>query len=46
MLSLLLVVQDADDAAPPFGQFMEAVPHWAFIIIHSTLIVMAPTTCT
>lgn len=41
MLSLLLALQADDDVAPPFGQFMEAVPHWAFIIIHSTLILMA-----
>jgi integral membrane sensor domain MASE1 len=30
-----------DDFAPPFGSFMEAMPHWAFIIIHSVLIVVA-----
>jgi len=30
-----------DDVAPPFGSFMEAMPHWAFIIIHSVLIVVA-----
>jgi hypothetical protein len=41
MLAFLLALPQ-DDAAPvPFGQFMEAVPHWAFIIIHSTLILMA-----
>jgi hypothetical protein len=28
-----------DDAgAVPFGQFMEMIPHWGFIIIHSVLI--------
>lgn len=26
-----------DDVAAPFGSFMEALPHWAFIIIHTTL---------
>ena len=29
-----------DDVAPPFGSFMEAVPHWAFIIIHSVLVLL------
>ena len=29
-----------DDVAPPFGSFMEAMPHWAFIIIHSVLVVV------
>jgi len=29
-----------DDVAPPFGSFMEAMPHWAFIIIHSILILL------
>jgi hypothetical protein len=37
LLSLLL--QD-DDVAAPFGTFMEAVPHWGFIIIHSLLILV------
>jgi hypothetical protein len=27
-----------DDAPIPFGSFMDAMPHWAFIIIHSVLI--------
>jgi len=27
MLSLLLALQADEDVAPPFGQFMEAVPH-------------------
>jgi len=41
MLTLLLALQD-DEAAPPvFGDFMQLVPHWAFIIIHSTLILVA-----
>ena len=30
-----------EDIAVAFGSFMEAVPHWAFIIIHSALIVVA-----
>src|SRR5258708_7696978 len=38
-LSLLQAVDDAD-AAEPFGTFMAAVPHWGFIIIHSTLILV------
>jgi len=29
-----------EDIAVAFGSFMEAMPHWAFIIIHSTLIVV------
>jgi len=29
-----------DDAVAPFGSFMEAMPHWAFIIIHSVLVLM------
>ena len=42
MIALLLsLLQDEADAAPPFGSFMEAVPHWGFIIIHSTLILVA-----
>jgi|GEM_PF-673408 hypothetical protein len=40
MFFLALLLQD-DDVAPPFGSFMEAMPHWAFIIIHSVLIVVA-----
>ena len=27
-----------DDAPIPFGSFMDAMPHWAFIIIHTVLI--------
>lgn len=41
MLTLLLALQD--DEAPTrldFGAFMELVPHWGFIIIHSTLILL------
>jgi hypothetical protein len=41
MLALLLALQDED--APTrldFGAFMQLVPHWAFIIIHSTLILL------
>jgi cbb3-type cytochrome oxidase subunit 3 len=30
-----------DEIAPPFGTFMRAVPHWGFIVIHSTLILVA-----
>jgi hypothetical protein len=29
-----------DDAVAPFGSFMEAMPHWAFIIIHSALVLV------
>jgi len=29
-----------DDAVAPFGSFMEAMPHWAFIIIHSVLVLV------
>ena len=29
-----------DDVAAPFGSFMDAMPHWAFIIIHSVLILV------
>jgi hypothetical protein len=29
-----------DDAAVPFGTFMDAMPHWAFIIIHSVLVLL------
>lgn len=32
-------MQDEDIVAP-FGSFMEAMPHWAFIIIHSILILV------
>ena len=39
-LALLQAVDDSD-AAEPFGSFMAAVPHWGFIIIHSTLILVA-----
>ena len=39
MLSLAVLLQDEDIAAP-FGSFMDAMPHWAFIIIHSALIVV------
>jgi hypothetical protein len=37
----LLQAVDESDAAPPFGTFMAAVPHWGFILIHSTLILVA-----
>lgn len=39
MLLLAILFQD-EDVAAPFGSFMEAMPHWAFIIIHSLLIVV------
>jgi hypothetical protein len=39
MLFLAVLRQDEDIAAP-FGSFMDAMPHWAFIIIHSALIVV------
>ncbi len=29
-----------DEAVTPFGSFMDAMPHWAFIVIHSILIVV------
>ena len=41
LLWSLLQAADESDTAPPFGTFMEAVPHWGFIIIHSTLILVA-----
>lgn len=37
---LAVLLQDEDIAAP-FGSFMEAMPHWAFIIIHTTLVLVA-----
>ena len=40
MLTVLLALQDDDVAPAVFGDFMQLVPHWAFIIIHSTLILM------
>jgi hypothetical protein len=41
MLSLLRLLQDEEDFVAPFGSFMQALPHWGFIIIHSTLIAVA-----
>jgi hypothetical protein len=41
MLFLLRLLQDADDVAPPFGTFAATIPHWGFIVIHSTLILVA-----
>ena len=38
---LLLMLQDEDAAPAVFGDFMQLVPHWGFIIIHSTLILVA-----
>lgn len=29
-----------EDIVAPFGTFMEALPHWGFIVIHSTLILI------
>ena len=40
MLFLAVLLQD-EDIATPFGSLMEAMPHWAFIVIHSTLILVA-----
>ena len=40
MLLLATLLQD-EDVIAPFGSFMEAMPHWAFIIIHSLLIIVA-----
>jgi hypothetical protein len=39
MLFFAVLLQDEDITAP-FGSFMDAMPHWAFIIIHSALIVV------
>jgi len=41
MLLLFSLLQDEDEVAAPFGTFMQAIPHWGFIVIHSTLIVVA-----
>jgi len=41
MLALLKLLQDEEELAAPFGSFMQALPHWGFIIIHSTLITVA-----
>lgn len=30
-----------EDIAVAFGSFMDAMPHWAFIVIHSALVVVA-----
>ena len=40
MLWLAVLIQD-EAVAAPFGSFMEAVPHSAFIVIHTTLIAQA-----
>jgi hypothetical protein len=39
MVSMLAIIQE-DDVTPAFGTFMEALPHWGFIIIHSALILV------
>lgn len=39
MFFLAILLQD-EDVAAPFGTFMEAMPHWAFIIIHSALVLI------
>jgi hypothetical protein len=39
MFFLAVLLQD-EDVAAPFGTFMEAMPHWAFIIIHSALVLV------
>jgi hypothetical protein len=41
VLALLTLIQDEEDLAPPFGSFMQAVPHWGFIVIHTTLSLVA-----
>lgn len=41
MLSFLRLLQDDDAVAVPFGTFMQAIPHWGFIVIHSTLSIVA-----
>ena len=41
MLPLRYLLQDEDEVAAPFGAFMQALPHWGFIVIHSTLILLA-----
>src|SRR6185503_2305369 len=41
MLLLLSLLQDEDAVAAPFGSFMQAVPHWGFIVIHTTLSIVA-----
>lgn len=37
MLVWAVLLQD-EDVAAPLGSFMDAMPHWAFIIIHSVLV--------
>ena len=37
----LLGLQQDTIAGPPFGEFMAQIPHWGFIIIHSTLLLVA-----
>ena len=37
---LLLFQADQDAAQIPFGQFMEAVPHMAFIAVHGALVLL------
>lgn len=39
MFFLAVLMQD-EDVAAPLGSFMNAVPHGAFIVIHSVLIVV------
>lgn len=39
-MHLLAVLLQDEDIAAPFGSFMDAMPHWAFIVIHSALIVV------
>jgi len=41
MLLLLALLQDEDAVAAPFGTFMQAIPHWGFIVIHTTLSIVA-----
>lgn len=39
-MTLLFQLLQDEDVSAPFGSFMEAVPHWGFIVIHSVLIVV------
>ena len=38
-MRFLPLLQD-EDVSAPFGAFMDAVPHWGFIVIHSVLILL------
>ena len=43
MLAILRFLQDEDEVAAPFGTFMQSIPHWGFIVIHTTLSLVAFT---